>query len=338
MFLIQERAIEEIKQACREHPAEETGGIVVGFSRFPFITHSISSTPDADRSAASYFQNNQDVDYLNNALSQLENKGLDFKGYYHKHPGSYDELSRTDLDTAMEVLKDNFATTEGKMLMILVNELSAYDSMPKNKNIVQEDFLIRFYLVAISSKDSEEIDCREVKYKVLPDIEPMLFSFLKHANKEKAKAELKKENQVLSFWDRDWHFSKAGYGKERINTDIDEIKAMGCKVEFKSIDKNTACYEITADEKKIIMLLPREYPITPPRIVILKNNKQKEITNIELLRRWSSLFSAGDLLKKVDKGFLSKRLRDVSKKNTGGKQNESFDSEQCCGGSEEEWE
>jgi len=101
----------------------ETGGILVGpTNNNRIVTDIIPSSVHAERGFATYFQTEQDVEILNQQLRDFQQKGYDFKGYYHKHPSGMFTLSAGDRATCLEILKDPDYKINNYLIMCIVTK------------------------------------------------------------------------------------------------------------------------------------------------------------------------------------------------------------------------
>jgi len=298
MLLIQQQAIDEIIKEFARCPVE-SGGLVIGFEKMPLVTGVITSSDKAERSFASYYQNEKDVDFLNMHLRKEQSAGREMSGYYHKHPPGVSSLSGVDLKTGYEVLRKNSDKIDVLLMLLTYQEGS---NMLKLKDDNEDDIKIKVFSLTIDEENNE--NCREIEYKVIPDMGTELLSLLGDVNKRLL------EKEDLTIWDENWQFYNTPYGKKRLSTEIEEIKDMQYEVECRMIQGNLSLEIILTKDISIVALLPREYPTAPPRLIICQNDNNKEITSLAAFSRWSSLFSIKDLiddLKKQQPGLFEEK-------------------------------
>jgi hypothetical protein len=101
----------------------ETGGILVGpRSHKNIITDVINSGEHAERRASTYYQSQTDVNFLNRKLKEFQVSGIDFKGYWHKHPRGMSQLSGGDITTCKEILTSPNYRINNFLIMSIVTE------------------------------------------------------------------------------------------------------------------------------------------------------------------------------------------------------------------------
>jgi len=123
-FLFSFEVIMNMLSECyRMGSSEETGGIVIGPTEHNrIITDSIPSSSYAERQPSTYYQTEKDVDILNKQLRKYQKNAFDFKGYYHRHPPGFNQLSQGDVKTCLSILTDPNYKINGELLMIIVTE------------------------------------------------------------------------------------------------------------------------------------------------------------------------------------------------------------------------
>lgn len=102
---------------------DENGGVLAGPKSNPYlVTDIIPSSSYAERAPATYFQNEQDVNFINGELRRLQAMGKDFIGYYHRHPSGLDRLSQGDLGTCHDILTSPNYAINNRLLMVIVTK------------------------------------------------------------------------------------------------------------------------------------------------------------------------------------------------------------------------
>ena len=132
----------------------ETGGILLGPKNQPnVITDIIASTEGAERQATTYFQSPADVRALNEQLREFQKQGIDFKGYFHRHPSNFTRLSVGDMQTCKDILRSPNYDIDNRLLMLIITTTQ------------NNDFPIFAYSVSLQRW---RIQVKEHSIKVLP--------------------------------------------------------------------------------------------------------------------------------------------------------------------------
>lgn len=103
-LVVAEPAFAMLADDCRAHPDTETGGVLLGEVRADAIvaTFAVPAGRRAHRSGSGF---RPDVASQQRHLDFLHSRfGTDYVGDYHRHPGSYDRPSTTDLATARRIV------------------------------------------------------------------------------------------------------------------------------------------------------------------------------------------------------------------------------------------
>ena len=101
----------------------ETGGIIIGPKKHKnIITDIVPSSAYAERKASTYYQSQDDVDFLNSELKKFQAKGYDFSGYYHRHPSGMFYLSQGDLQTCESILTNPDYKINNHLIMCIITE------------------------------------------------------------------------------------------------------------------------------------------------------------------------------------------------------------------------
>jgi hypothetical protein len=118
--------IRALKKECFRHNAQvETGGILIGPKDTRIVTAQVVSSRFAERLPTTYYQNEQDVLFLNQQLRRYQASGQDFNGYWHLHPRGYTQLSGGDLQSAKEVLCSKKYKICGELIMMIMELFSS---------------------------------------------------------------------------------------------------------------------------------------------------------------------------------------------------------------------
>jgi integrative and conjugative element protein (TIGR02256 family) len=158
-LILAERAYQMLEADCLAHPRTETGGLLVGRIAdgdfvVPFV---VPAGPAAERHRSRFSPDcatqQQHLDYLHARFR------TDFVGDYHRHPGSFDRPSTTDLRTARHIVTSEQWNKPEAIFPI----------------VVIEDGLIRLRAYLLS-RDSQ--DFTEMPYEIVEDTDPRLRTVL----------------------------------------------------------------------------------------------------------------------------------------------------------------
>lgn len=131
----------------------ETGGVLVGQGR-KIVTDVIVSSACADRQVASFYQSPQDVLHLNQNLRLFQAQGLEFTGYWHRHPRGLISLSPGDINTCLDILTSPNYKINNSLIMVIITESHT------------KEFPVYTYIVSLD--DDEKVVVKKVNIKVLP--------------------------------------------------------------------------------------------------------------------------------------------------------------------------
>jgi len=117
-----------IVECYRHQDNLETGGVLVGpKNQKGVVTDFIPSSHYAERKAATYFQSPKDVRILNRQLKKFQARGLDFKGYIHRHLFGLTNLSLGDKNTSKEILSSPNYKIDNFLIMCIIAESHTQD-------------------------------------------------------------------------------------------------------------------------------------------------------------------------------------------------------------------
>jgi integrative and conjugative element protein (TIGR02256 family) len=117
----------------------ETGGLLLGEKKYvgnEYIITIKKATGPGEKAQFSTHHYNPDIDhYREELLNELYLNGLVYIGEWHKHPGSFNEPSYTDLNTMIEITNDDQTK----------DIISAITTVVDVNDDVSKDFNINFY-------------------------------------------------------------------------------------------------------------------------------------------------------------------------------------------------
>lgn len=136
----------------------ETGGILIGPKQHNrIVTDIIPSTIYAERKSTTYFQSEKDVQILNQNLAVFQNRGFDFKGYYHKHPPNFHDLSAGDKNTCREILLSKNYHINNHLIMCILTKSSVHP------------FPLFSYFVSLENENTT-VSIKNSEIKILPKV------------------------------------------------------------------------------------------------------------------------------------------------------------------------
>lgn len=281
---------------------KETGGILIGLVPSDEIVIISSATgPGHDGKCASFASWETDTDYLNEELKMAreENLAVNLRGFWHRHPGQMSHPSAQDLWEARKILADKkHYKLDGKLIMPIVT-------------VAQERVTIHAYYIT-----DEELWFKEIPVEVVSDSDEMVKSLL--ASKKAIEVE---EETNHEFWrDKDWHFYKSLYGALRLEEELAGLKLLGYKATARLLKDSDCCVEAwkNGGHQRVLFLLPREYPLNPPRVFVKHGEdiRELEADSPSPLLRWSSTFHLAELVVALE-GQLRKRTTDKGSARSG---------------------
>lgn len=252
--LISSEAISVIEEESRK-ATMETGGVlfgVIGQEGTIVVTHATKPGPDAFHDPAVF---EKDLHYQQTLLNQMNAKfNVDYVGEWHKHSGQMAYPSQGDLGTASSILKDPEWNKE-KLVLIIANT-------------VQNQVLISSFFI---SKDNFSFCPVQLETIQLRGIHPE-GEFPRKAEEiaEKGEKIEREKREVGPEAAKQWFGTKEGRNRlvhekeslENIDLSYKTILREDKRLCFIIIAKNTVQFD------KIIITLPRDYPSSPPDIVI----------------------------------------------------------------------
>lgn len=303
-ILISSEAISVIEEESRK-ATMETGGVlfgVIGQEGTIVVTHATKPGPDAFHDPAIF---EKDLHYQQTLLNQMNAKfNVDYVGEWHKHSGQMAYPSQGDLGTASSILKDPEWNKE-KLVVIIANT-------------VQNQVLISSFFI---SKDNFSFCPVQLETIQLRGIHPE-GQFPRKAEEIAAKGEKieREKREVGPEAAKQWFGTKEGRNRlvhekeslENIGLSYKTILRKDKRLCFTIIAKNTVQFD------KIIITLPRDYPSSPPDIVIQVGEKLIRFRASKQIS-WIPEFKISDLVSDLlnsdspDYQELVSKLRDEEK-------------------------
>lgn len=154
----QQAAFTMMNESLRVGEGLETGGVLIGpKTEKGFVADVIPSTSHAERQAATYFQSKRDVKTMNRELRRAQARGLDFVGYWHKHPSGLCVLSNGDLGTSKGILLNPAYDIDNNLIMVIVTATRDPKKLP-----------IFAYRVSLNKRG--RVVVKELGVTILPDV------------------------------------------------------------------------------------------------------------------------------------------------------------------------
>lgn len=99
--VLSDRAVSVIVSHTLAHDPEETGGILLGWQKegVCYVVEATDAGPKAFHSPHHMEMNEEYQNHVYPMLHGVYRHGVDLLGLWHRHPGSYDRFSATDLAT-----------------------------------------------------------------------------------------------------------------------------------------------------------------------------------------------------------------------------------------------
>ena len=281
--LITHSAVEAIRMASlpAHQSSRETGGMLIGPTPDDGLVVITSATgPGPDDSNSSYASWETDPEYLNGRLrmAQEENPAVNLRGFWHLHPGQMTHPSGQDLREACNILEDTrHYKLNGGLVMPIVTA--------QNGRIT-----IHCHYISRSSHRFTEIP-----FEIIDDTDDVIATA---SDRGMAEIEVGAES---GFWqDPGWQFYGMAYGAERLAEELDVLESAGYQVTARILDDGDCCVQVCGDGggKSVLFLLPREYPLNPPRIFLKSGKRIRELpaASSTLLYGWSSAFRLAELM------------------------------------------
>lgn len=252
--LISSEAISVIEEESRNR-IMETGGTlfgIIGQEGTIVVTHATKPGPNAFH-APGVFE--KDLQYQQMLLNEMNIKyNVDYVGEWHKHMGQMSRPSEGDLNTARSILKDPEWSKE-KLVVIIVNTVQ--------DQVFISSFFISKNTLGFLPIESEIIPLRGIH----PEGE-----FPREAEEIAAKGEKieREKREVGSEAAKQWFGTKEG--RNRLVHEKESLENIGLSYKTILREDKRLCFIIIAKNTvqfdKIIITLPRDYPSSPPDIVI----------------------------------------------------------------------
>ena len=278
-FIITRPAVETIhKESQAAFKMEvETGGILIGPPPIDGVLVITSATgPGPDGKRASYASWETDPEYLNCKLREAREGTpvVNLRGFWHRHPGMMRRPSAQDLIEARRILEDvEHYKLGGELVMPIVTA-------------TQEGITIQAYYIT-----DREPHFKEIPVELSPDSDEFMESSPSTAKDIEAQ-------DRTEFWqDVNWQFYMSSYGVKRLEEELSELASGGHRAEAMLLGDGGCCIELEDSNRHVLFLLPKEYPINPPRVYIKRNGDimELEMGDSSPLYRWSSAYRLAEL-------------------------------------------
>lgn len=247
----------------------ETGGILIGPppSASEIVITKATGPGKGKRTITSW---ETDPDFLNSMLKAArgENSLLNLRGFWHRHPGQMAQPSPQDLSEAVKILQDvEHYHLGGELVMPIVT-------------VTKEGVTIQGYFIS-----AHEPNFVGIPIEVVPDSDEFVNSLLSGRKTIEVK-----EGGWLDFWqDASWQFYKSRSGVTRLQEEFEKLKLKGYAADAVLLSDGMLCVEVWKGEglQRALFILPREYPLNPPKIFLKTENEIQAIETDSGLRLWS---------------------------------------------------
>lgn len=245
-----------------ERSRVETGGIMLGIPDPPVVVAAGAGGQNAVREAARF---SGDVAEDRRQLAEARKRfgpQVSTVGYYHKHPRGMNGFSSIDLRQARDLV-NHFG--DGKLLLVGIFA----EGCPGPR--------ARLFLFGIRDPNGT---LKPLDYDVIPDSDPRIREAID-------RAPVVPDVKQSAFWnDPGFTFYTNPIGKERIRREVQQLKAQQWEaMVFRHPSDSGLRIAITIVGLTIEAVLPREYPLAPPR-VLLKG--EGELRGLQCLQEWNS--------------------------------------------------
>lgn len=279
--LISSEALTVIEEESR-NGTTETGGVLFGVTGQEgtiVITHATKPGQNAFHAPGTFAN---DLQYQQNLLNIMNKRyNVDYVGEWHKHLGQMNYPSPGDSGTARTILKDPEWNKE-KLIVIIANT-------------IQGQVLISPFFISRNTPNFRPIKSEKIPLKVIHPEEGSPHRARKiQANGEKVETE-KTEVEVEGI--KQWFDTKDG--KSRLVKEKESLENIGLSYKIILRKDKELCFIITAKNTlqfdKILITLPRDYPASPPDIVIQRGEKLMPFKGSKQIS-WTPEFTISDLI------------------------------------------
>jgi len=262
--VFRQSVLDGIERHTKHTGQDEAGGILVGPRPVQNIFLIEQQIPDEGRTICSPVTYRSDEHFLQSRLEQLrhDHPDWDYRGTWHKQPDSTDP-SETDRKQAIEILRDPSYAINGVVIMPIVT---------------------------LGSHKELHFDChymaREDEY----------FDRADFAVKSDDDRDLKAISALLA---RTGDTKESRHGKPiaqtRVAKELAKLKSLRLQASIRRLDQDTVGILIKLDlVRSLLAILPAEYPLNPPRLVLLQQNSTADVKWDA--SPWSSAYMLSDLV------------------------------------------
>lgn len=244
----------------------ETGGRIFGYPQSKIISKATSPGPNAEKNPASFTDDVSFQKEESEAILKESNGKCKQLGSWHRHPGRFNRPSSGDQQQAREIANDFQGVCS--FIALITNviakgfkkvvSINAYVFNNKSQSLEHSPITL------VDDKDARVIKAQES--------EPLLLT----------------TRETSFFQDSSFRFHTSLVGKDRLAQEHKELVAADCNVEVqRTKNDDRICLVIAFSEIRLRVLLPIEYPLSPPKVFFEREGRTQEIVTLSLLH-WSS--------------------------------------------------
>ncbi len=249
----------------------ETGGLVCGYPRGRVIDSATQPGPKAVKRACSF---SADLEFQKRAMEVIirESAGRAKQmGTWHRHPGLMSCPSSGDQDQARQIANDFAQDPSACQLVVIITNVRG--RRPK-----------RQVLVHAFVYDPDAMQLLPARVALVPDDAPVVLD----ARKDEPPAPTVREADFFN--DLDFRFQETRLGSQRLALEVAELRAEGLNVDAgqRRDDGRVVLVLSAPNDKRCVVIPPREYPLNPPRLFDLPGGREFDGANCVSIRYWSS--------------------------------------------------
>lgn len=264
-----DRVPRQMSEYAAAYPHLETGGI--GLGRVPGeLLEIVPSGPQAMRRSGTF---GLDPDFLNERLGEARRRGLGWTAVWHVHPEGCPGPSSMDEEAARALLRDP-ETGLSETLLLPISMRSGPGSIET-----------RFWIAEGPDAD-------------LHLVSPVIVSDAGHAMRASVDERQLLLDTLLTT-KRD----------ARIRMDVEALQKIGFVAAYKKHARERYFLRVTKGKVTLILILPPEYPLSPPDVFVEEEKTARPILPRELpsLTSWSSLRALAGVVRDAEKSVCDTR-------------------------------